>query len=202
MNRLDNLPTSLAHRITAETQGEIVRWVGRPNPGKVLFRSLPVWLMGLPWLALSGGIFAALIAVIFFSPKPARFVPIWEYGAMGLALLFVGAFLLVGLAMVGFPFWAWRKSQTMAYVITDKRLLRVSEKLHGAIEVKTVDPSRIIQMTRHQRPDGSGTLTLTLCVYKDSDGDDTRDVEMLVGVPDVQTAERLLAEFRDLRRAA
>lgn len=199
MSQLRDLPKPASDAIIAETQGEVIRWVGRPDPGMMFRRTTPIWLMGIPWLALSGGMFGALIASAFFSPPPQRVIPQWEYVGMGLALVFISAFVLIGLGMMGAPFWVWWTSRRMAYVVTDRRLVRIGWRRRG-MEVKSFDPTTFIAMERAERRDGSGTLIITTRLTKDSDGDSSKETEMIIGVKEVRTLDKLLRAFADARR--
>lgn len=119
----------------------------------------------------------------------------WAGTVWIIALLFTGMFVVVGIGAVGAPFWGWWRSRRMAYVITDKRLIRVVWSRASVLDVKSFDPGKFEAIERKQKHDGSGTLTVTVASYKDSEGDTMRDVEVLVGVPDVAVADKLLREM-------
>lgn len=193
MDPLRNLPAAARRSVVNETHGEIVRWAGVPSASGVFWRTTPVWLMGFPWLALSGGMLAALVAAAFFSPRPSRAVPMWEYLAMGIGIVFVSSFVLIGLGMVATPFRTWWKARGTVYAITDKRLLRLTSwRRRGAIEAKSFDLTGLHSFERREKRDGSGNLTIVTRVTKDKSGDTSSEVEMLVGVPEVRLAENLL----------
>lgn len=174
-----------------------MRWAGRPGPVRALWRTVPIWLMGIPWLALSGGMLGVLVASIFFSPKPDRFISPGEHAMMGIAIIFLIGFSLIGIGMVGAPFWVWWKSRRMVYVVTDRRLIRIGWGRGRARQVKSFNPARLVALDRKQKADGSGTLTVTVSYFKDSDGETSSDSEMLVNVPDVAVADRLLREMME-----
>lgn len=169
-----------------------MRWTGRPAAGGSFWRTAPIWLMGIPWTAFSGAMFAALVAAVIAGPPADRVVPTWEFVAVAVAIIFVGAFLLIGLGMVGAPFWVWWKSRRTLFVVTDRRLVRMT--LGATREVKSYDLAKIISTDRRAKRDGSGTLMVVTRVYKDSDGDTARDTEMLVGVANVAAADRLIRD--------
>lgn len=199
MTNLRELPPAAAHAVTAETQGEIVRWVSRPSPSANFWRTTPIWLMGIPWLAFSGGMFGAFaLGLLYGTPKVTVKGPAgWESVGLSLALVFIGVFVLIGLAMFAAPFWVWWKSRRMVFVVTDKRLLRIGWGRGGARQVKSFNPARFVAIDRKQKSDGSGTLVITTLVTRDSDGDAAKETEMLVGVADVATADRLLTELME-----
>lgn len=63
-----DLPREAADAIVAETRGEIVTRAGRPTPSGAFWRTTPIWLMGIPWSALTFGIFGALLAAALSVP--------------------------------------------------------------------------------------------------------------------------------------
>lgn len=194
-----DLPRAANEAITAETQGEVIRWVGRPDPGQSFWRTTPIWLMGIPWLALSGGIFGSFVAAALFGKVRASGAGGWEPVILVVAILFCGAFVLIGFGMIGAPFWVWWKSRRMAYVVTDRRFLRIGWR-RGGVEVKSFDPSTFIAIERSERRNGSGTLTITTHLSRDSDGDTSKETEMVIGVKDVRAADKFLRAFMEERR--
>jgi hypothetical protein len=190
MNWMRALPRAAVDAVTAETRGEIVKWAGQPSPRGAFWRTTPIWLMGIPWTALMGAIVFVLVAAVWSGRPTDRVVTTWEFGIMAAMLVFVAAFVLIGLGMLAAPFWVWWKSRRMVYVLTDRRLVRIG---YGARrEVVSYNPALFVAIDRRQGKAGTGTLTITTRVYKDSDGDSVNDTEMLVGVPDAATADRLM----------
>jgi hypothetical protein len=196
MSKSKRSSKALDKAIRLETSGEKVLWTGKPSTATVFRKSLPIWMMGIPWSALTFTIFAVLVLSIFFSPPARRVIPTWEFFAMGAALIFVGAFVMVGVGMLGAPFWAAWKASRSAHVITDKRLITVT--VGRKTEVKSVLPEQLLGFDRQQYPDGSGSLIITTGHVRDSDGGQTRLTEELVGVPDIAKVEKLLRELKAL----
>lgn len=193
MNWMRALPRAAVDAVTAETRGEIVKWAGQPSPRGAFWRTTPIWLMGIPWMALSGSGFAALAVSSFVAltgPSPARAIQPYEFAFMVVALLFTGAFVIIGIGMLGAPFWVWWKSRRMVYALTDRRLVRIGYGVKR--EVVSFNPAWFVSIDRREGKSGIGTLTITTRVYKDSDGDTSKDTEMMVGVPDAATADRLM----------
>ncbi len=194
MSKSKQASEALDKAIRLETSGEKILWIGKPRPTTVFRKTLPIWMMGIPWSALMFPIFAVLILSIFFSPPARRVISTWEYFAMGALLIFVGAFVMVGVGMLGAPFWtAWKASRT-AHVITDKRLISVT--VGRKIDIKSILPEQLLGFDRQQYPDGSGSLSITTGHVRDSDGDRTRLTEDIVGVPDIAKVEKLLLELK------
>lgn len=194
MVTLNHVPRHLAAAAKRETQGEIIRWIGQPSPGTSFSTATPIWLMGVPWSALTFTIFGVLVAAVLSGPPPQRAVPAWEYAAMVAALLFTGAFALLGAGMMLAPFWAaWKAHQTI-HVITDKRLVTIAAG--RATRIVSVLPREIRSLVRTERTDGGGSLRIVTGYGRDSDGDNVERSETLIGVPEVAKAERLLRELQ------
>lgn len=193
MNRLQDLPAAMAEAVKTETQGEIVRWVGRPDAQRAFLGGLAGWIMGIPWTALTGGIFSVLVAAIFSGKPPLSAITGWHAVFAVIALVFTGAFVLVGLGMMAMPFIAWAKARRTVYIITDKRVVMLR---HGrSRDVTTLPGGHIIKTTRTERRDGSGTLRIVTGREKDSDGDWHELTDELSAVPNVGEANRLVCEL-------
>lgn len=192
------IPRNAVEAITSETRGEIVRWAGAPDAGASFWRTTPIWLMGIPWLALSGGMLAVILSAVIAGPPATRVVPPWEFMLMAAMAIFIGGFTVIGIGMVGAPFYVWWKSRHMVYAITDRRLLRIT--LGRQREIVSFDPSTFASIKRQQRRDGRGTLEIVTGYDKDSDGDTVTKSELVVGVPDAAVADQLLQSM--MRRPA
>lgn len=95
---------------------EKLLWSGRPDPARALIGTLAIWLFAVPWTA---------------------FAVFWMWGASGagkrslqpgwtvdfLFPFFGLPFVLIGLAMMSAPYWAYLKAKRTVYAITDKRVL-------------------------------------------------------------------------------
>ncbi|MGQ0673314.1 MAG: hypothetical protein ACT4N2_10625 [Hyphomicrobium sp.] len=198
MKQSGALPPLLAAAIKQETRGEVVRWIGRPKARTAFLQTLPIWLMGVPWSALMFTIFGVLVLSVTADVPSTRTIPTGEYIAMGAVLIFAGAFVLVGAGMLLAPFWAAWKARRTAHIITDRRLLTITQG--RSITVKSVPPDQLRTFERTERPDGHGSLKIVTGYAKDSDGDRVEQSEHLLGVASVSEAERLLVALRDGRR--
>lgn len=197
MAKTKALSGALDEVVRRETAGEKVWWTGKPKPTTVFRKTLPIWIMGIPWSALSFTMMGVLVLSIFFSPPPTRVIPRWEYVMAGAFLIFVGVFVMIGAGMLGAPFWtAWKATRT-AHVITDKRLITIT--LGRKLEIKSVLPEQLLGFERQQYADGSGSLIITTGHVRDSEGDTTRTTEELLGVPDIAKVEKLLRELKARR---
>jgi len=194
MNSLHDLPADMAAAVKTETQGEIVRWVGRPNARRAFLGSIAIWIIGIPWTALTGGIFSSLVAVVLSGKPPPN---AWTGMFAFIALIFTGAFVLIGLGMMAMPFLSWAKARRTVHVITDKRV--VTLQLGRTREVTTLMGHRIINTKRSERRDGTGTLRIVTGREKDSDGDWHESAHVLSAVANVGDASRLVAELMPAR---
>lgn len=197
MNWVRDLHPDLARAVMSETEGETISWAAQPSACRALFGSFPVYLMGIPWSAITFTLFGTLVAVAFFSPKPDRVIAMWEYFAMAAALLFTGSFALVGLGMLLIPIYVyWRASRTV-FAITDRRILTIIAGRGGTVQ--SIDPERIMKLERRDADGGRGTLRIVTGYRKDSDGDILTQADELYAVPDVRAAESAVADLRDRR---
>jgi len=190
MLTLSHLPADLRSAVERETRGEVVRWIGRPRPMTVLAKAAPIWLMGIPWSALTFTIFGALILAVLAGKPPTRVVHPWEYWAMAGAVVFTAGFVLVGLGMLLAPIYAAMKARRTVHVITDRKLLTITAG--RSTSVGSIAPAEILRIDRQQRPDGAGTLRVVTGIGRDSDGDKYERTEELIGVAEAQKAEVLL----------
>jgi hypothetical protein len=152
--------------------GERVLWTGRPDAQRVARRALPILLLGVTW---------ALIALFSWQPwsHPLRLVP--------------AVFVWLGARICCTPFTLYRTALQTSYVITDRRVLILTEgkrrklELYGAVDLCETD--------RQEQADGSGDLLFARRQEKDSDGvPRTVDVKF-VGIPQVRAVEHLLRQL-------
>jgi len=153
-------------------------WSGRPRPGRYALRALPIALFGVPWTAFVGFlIFAAAGGIGEHAPSgSARFF--WLFGT---------PFALIGLAMLGAPFAAFRSARRTFYGVTTRRALVVSGGRRRS--VVSYGKDRLRGVSRVERKDGSGDVVFETDVVT-SRG---RPLSTgFYGVPDVREVERLV----------
>ena len=194
MSWTKDLPPAAVAALKSETAGEKVTWAGTPNPRCAFLHGCAVWAMGIPWTALTGGLFAVLVAAIFSGKTPVGGINGWQIGMMVVAVVFAGSFVLAGLTMMAVPFWAFAKARRTVFAITDRRILTI--EYGRAIEAKTIPLDRIVRWTRTERQNGHGTLSLVIGLHKDSDGDVCEVTHGWFAVPRVREAERLIEAMR------
>lgn len=144
-------------RLQRELAGEDILWAGQPGPRASFLHALPVWLFAVPWSAFSFT-WEGLALTAFFAERgrdSAATVMAYVFPLFGLP------FVLVGLGMLGLPFFAqWRARRTV-HVLTAKRLI-TAVLGRETLKVTSIDPASIVEMKRTEKRDGSGNLTLTM----------------------------------------
>lgn len=112
------------------------------------------------------------------------------FGLLGLA--FGSIFLLVGLALMSSPYWAYRAARRTVYAITERRILVIEAKRTKS--VSSYYDVRAADIKRTERPNGTGSLVFNQEEYKDSDGDkQIRKVEFK-DIADVRGVEQLVLQ--------
>jgi hypothetical protein len=196
MSDREGLPKRIAEALARETAGETIRWKGRPRPLRSALMTTPIWLMGIPWLAFCSGMLWALVVSMLAGPSkpaPPGTIDAWVPVIGWTMALFVVPFVLVGLGMVGAPFWVWREARRTIYAITDRRVLTLVA--HRSRKVTSLTPERIVSLERTEDRAGRGSLKIVYGLERDSDGDPVEKHHMLSDVADVRRAETLVQDL-------
>lgn len=195
MSGMQSLPRDALQRLTRELAGEPILWAGRPSARAVFWKSTPILLFGIPWLAFS--LAWELIALgVFFNTGIGKVegpggILAYVFPIFGLP------FVAIGIGLVGAPLWGARKAMRTVHVLTDRRL--VTAVLGKTLSIKSIDPQRVYDVTRVEKSDGSGTITFALGNYRDSDGDKVEKSEVWPGIPDIRELE---LKFRQVASTA
>ncbi|MCZ8376276.1 MAG: hypothetical protein O9342_12930 [Beijerinckiaceae bacterium] len=189
MSGMQSLPRDALQRLTRELAGEPILWAGQPSPRLAFWRAALLWLFAVPWTAFSLA-WEGIALAAFFSAEPGQrpegvgAVLVWIFPLFGLP------FVLIGLWMLAKPFLEARKARRIVHVLTETRL--ITAELGPTLMVTSVPPSRIVEITRKDGPAGTGTLSLSLGQYRDTDGDRLEKVIHLPGVPEATQLDREL----------
>lgn len=195
MSGMHSLPRDALQRLTRELAGEPILWAGRPSARAVFWKSTPILLFGIPWLAFS--LAWELIALgVFFNTGIGKVegpggILAYVFPIFGLP------FVAIGIGLVGAPLWGARKAMRTVHVLTDRRL--VTAVLGKTLSIRSIDPQRVYDVTRVEKSDGSGTITFALGSYRDSDGDKVEKSEIWPGIPDIRELE---LKFRQVASTA
>lgn len=181
------LPALLAREMRL---GERLLWTGQPDPRRAMVKPFAFYLFAVPWTAFS--LTWETIAVhLAFTDAPAL--------AGVVMTLFGLPFVVIGLAMMAAPFWAYRTAARTIYGVTDRRVVELVSA--RALKVRSVDAASIGPVTRLQREGGHGTLTIETGSSRDSEGDRVTDKFVMESVPDLARAETLVSRLREVTPA-
>jgi len=190
---LADLPVELARTAERETRGERIEWVGRPDAKSAARWGLLAWIFALPWLYFT--VHWELTSIGLLMQEVARAktnTPIVWLTVMALwGLPFIG----IGLSMLAAPLWAWRRGKSTVHIITDRRIVTIRRR-RGEISISSIEPSRIVSLTRGEFSTGRGTIKIVLGKTTDSDGDETDLAETFWLVEDAERAEQLIDGLR------
>jgi NADH:ubiquinone oxidoreductase subunit K len=196
-----SLPPPLARAAERETRGERIEWVGRPDAKSASRWGMLAWIFALPWLYFTIRWEVTSLGLLMREVASAKTnTPVVWLAVMALwGLPFVG----VGLSMLAAPLWIWRKANAMVHIVTDSRIVSIRRQ-RGEIAVSSVEPSRIVSVTRTDYASGRGTIRIVLGKTTDSDGDETDLAETFWLVENAARAEQLIEALRahDDRKAA
>lgn len=183
--------------IAAEAQGEVIRWVGRPDKGGIFRHAFAIYGFAIPWSAVAFTMLGVLVAAMFSGKPVGRTVTHWEYVFFSVFVIVATLFSAVGIGMLASPFWArWKAARTM-YVVTDRHTLTIVNG--NTRRVEGVEPERILKIVKTARRGGSGSLGIVTGYGKDSDGDTIEQTIEFSAVKDVAGAERAVEALQ--RRA-
>jgi hypothetical protein len=181
-----HLPREIAALIGAElASGERIVWAGQPMPGRFARGSIGVVLFGIPWTAFA----------IFWMAGASGFkMPNFSNG-FGFFPLFGVPFVLIGFGMLSAPYWARRKAQRTAYVITDRRALILAGGAWKSTTVRSFEPYRLADLRRVQYPDGTGDLIFERTWKRDSDGDRQSADHGFLAIREVKAVEGFVRQL-------
>jgi hypothetical protein len=170
-----------------EIQGsERLLWCGRPQPLRLALSAVPMLVFAVPWTAFS----------VFWICGAAGFkVPDFRAGGFAFFPLFGLPFLLIGIAMLLSPLWAWRTGRRTIYAITDKRLLII--ETGSSTSVRTLGPQGLDRLQRVDRSDGSGDLIFPTPGVPEGASGRSRGAALrlgFIGIPDVRTVHQIILD--------
>lgn len=144
-----DLPHDLQAKVDRELEsGERIQWMSMPIPRFFTPRATALFLFAIPWTAFS----------VFFSWGPGDFM----------FVLFGLPFILIGLGLLSSPLWAYRKALKTVYVITDRRAITFDGG--WSTTIRSYPPSKLQDVYRKEKKDGSGDVIIARGAWRDSDG--------------------------------
>ena len=178
-------------------RSERVAWHGKPL-ARVSLPSLGIWLFAIPWTTFALIWTAIAAAGAAGMSQEASDGGNWSWLPYVFPLWGV-PFILVGLGMLGAPFAPlWTAGRTI-FAITNQRLIKLT--LWKNLQTNSVPLDRIGVMNRREKRDGSGTLSMTVRIGVDSDGDSKKDNFDIGEVADVMRVEGHVRDLTERYRA-
>jgi hypothetical protein len=185
MNEFSSLPREVRSQVEMELQsGERIAWMDQPIPGRMARGSLGLVIFGIPWTAFA----------VFWMVMAAKGVSNTKGGAITwLFPLFGLPFVLIGIGMLSSPYWARRRAERMAYVITDRRAIIFQGGWRGSVNVRSFEPSALKgDLQRKQHADGSGDLIFAQELRRGSKGRQYTTNIGFLAVRDVKAVEEMV----------
>lgn len=187
MSGIYEYPESLRRRAEAALlPGERLLWAGRPDPRRSMLGASWALLFGVPWTAITGGMMAAALASAF-GVGDIKGASGWSAFAI---FLFTVPFVLIGLVLVLAPYWVWREAQRSGCLVTDQRVLMLTEGASPKVKALAGRILRGAETVLHK--DGAGTVKALGPVGRDSEGAPKTDDIAMIGVKDPAGAERAI----------
>lgn len=144
-------------------------------------RMFLIYVFAIPWTAFSLLWTGLAAAAIMGAGEDGPGLIGWAFPLFGLPFIAIGLWMLAG------PFLPLFVRGRVLYVVTDRRVLRLS--YWRELAVKAVPAERIGLAERQEKPDGTGTLSLAVRVGRDSDGDKQTESFLIGLVDDVMGAQ-------------
>ncbi len=139
--------------------GESITWIDMPVPKFFTPASTSAFLFAIPWTAFA----------LFWVAGASGFqVPDFKEGS-DLFPLFGLPFVLIGVAMLSSPIWAYKKAFRTVYVITDRRAITFEGG--RTTTIRSYPPDSLYEIYREERKDGTGDVLISRRTWRDSDGD-------------------------------
>jgi hypothetical protein len=185
--------------LAREFAGE--HWIGRPRVFGLVLASFGIWFFAIPWTA-----FALFWESMVLVPLLGEWFGYEVKGEAGTGMrigmwvmaLFGLPFILIGFGMLLAPYFAWRKGRRQLYVVSNRRLAFL--ETGTAMKVRSIPIDKVGEITRSEKKDGSGKLSIFMGYDKDSDGDRVAKNETIADIPDVRALEKLIVDLRERAR--
>jgi hypothetical protein len=188
------LPPTLKAFADREFVGEALLWAERPNGSTNFFKAFGIWIFAIPWTTFAlfwESMVAGPLILPWFDyeikgapPGDSALIMLWVMALFGLPFIFIG------LGMLLSPFYVLRKNYQTFYVLTSRRLAILTGTKN--ITITSIKPGEIRKITRKERPDGRGSLAVSLGHMRDNDGDRVEKIETLGTINDVRRVEHLI----------
>jgi hypothetical protein len=190
------LPPDAHARIAGELEdGERLIWEAQPIPSLYTRSAWPIAFFGLFfggfaafWIAAAGG-------MLWFSggPRPDNSGISAIFNCFP---LFGLPFLLIGIGMITSPIWMRRSAARVVYGVTNRRAIICRPRGFGGVEVRSLGPAELTNLTRIERADGAGDLVFQEVWADSCDSDNTRHRFRnrigFIAISDVRNVEEII----------
>jgi len=188
MRSATQIPQDLKERVDRELQaGERISWIDMPNPVFFTPRSKSMFIFAIPW---------TLFAVFWICGAAGFTTPDFDE-VSSLFPLFGLPFLFIGIGMLLSPLFAYYKSLKTVYAITNQRALTFEGGWSET--VRSYPPSKLLNVYRKEKRDGTGDVIISFDEWHDSDGDRKTELLGFFRIREPKTVELML---QDLARQA
>lgn len=151
-----SIPRDLRDLVEKELdQNEKVVWCGMPKPKFFTGPATGAFVFGIPWTAFM---------ISMFILEIPQFAKEKDYI---LFYIFFVPLIIVGIAMLYSPLWAFKKSLKTVYVITERRAITFDNGF--SVTIRSYPPNKLTEIFRRERNDGTGDIIITRKAWWDSD---------------------------------
>ena len=158
---------------------EHLLWSGRPDPRRVALQTLPVFILGLPWIAIALYWTAASFGFRMPDFSAQNLIGFWP--------VFGFLFILMGLVLTALPFLAYRRANRTVYAITDRRCLIITAG--DRTYVDAYGEEDIGSVKRIERRNGTGDLVFTASASGAAKDASRVRKAVFYGIPEIRQAE-------------
>ena len=179
------IPRRLRDKVDRELEsGDQTQWIDMPIPRFFTPFATASFLFGIPWTA----------SAAFWMYGAAGFgVPDFNQGGPPVFPLFGLPFILVGLAMLAAPLWAYRKAFKTVYVVTDRRAITFDGG--WSMTIRSYPPAELQNVYRNERANGSGDVIIARRAWRTANGARQSEELGFLRVRQAKDVERLLRDL-------
>ena len=155
------IPRPLQETVDREIEsGERIEWIDMPIPRFFTPVATGAFLFAIPWTAF---------AIFWICGASGFRLPDFSKSGFSFFPFFGVPFVLIGLAMLSSPLWAYRKAFKTVYVITNKRAITFDGG--WSTTIRSYPPGKLQDLYRKEKRDGSGDVIISRRAWRDSEGD-------------------------------
>jgi hypothetical protein len=181
------IPRDLQEKVNRELEwDERTEWMDMPVPRFFTPAATGAFLFAIPWTAFA----------IFWIYGASGFkMPDFGKGGISFFPLFGVPFVLIGLALLFTPLWAYRKALRTVYVITDRRAITFDGGWSGTI--RSYPPDKLQNIYRREKKDGSGDVIIARRAWRDSGGDHQPEQQGFLQIRNPKEVEYMLKKLAE-----